>query len=146
VTPQWERICRVEEVDPEYPVGRVIGASGQDRDRVCVARRPDGAFVALLDRCPHRDVQLSRGVVKDGVLTCPGHFWRFDLDTGERTDLPEQRATLYPTRVTDGWVEAFLPPAAPRRSMREWLLAQARAADGRGPARPGTSAAAPEQR
>jgi nitrite reductase/ring-hydroxylating ferredoxin subunit len=23
------------------------------------------------------------------VLTCPGHFWRFDLATGERTDLPE---------------------------------------------------------
>jgi nitrite reductase/ring-hydroxylating ferredoxin subunit len=131
VTSQWERICRAEEVDAEYPVGRVVGASGQDRDRVCVARRADGECVAMLDRCPHRDVQLSRGVVKDGVLTCPGHFWRFDLGTGERTDLPEQRVTIYPTRVVDGWVEALLPAPAARRSMREWLLAEARRAPGR---------------
>jgi nitrite reductase/ring-hydroxylating ferredoxin subunit len=81
----------------------------------------------MLDRCPHRDIPLSRGLVKDGMVTCPGHFWRFDVTTGERSDLPEVRTTLFPTRVTDGWVEALLPPPAPRRSMREWLLAQARA-------------------
>lgn len=126
MTGRWERICRVAEVDEGHPVGRVVGSSGQDRDRVCVVRRPDGDCVALLDRCPHRDVQLSRGTVKDGLLTCPGHFWRFDLRTGERTDLPEQRTTMYPTRVVDGWVEALLPPPAPPRSMREWLLAEAR--------------------
>jgi pimeloyl-ACP methyl ester carboxylesterase len=57
---------------------------------------------------------------------CPGHFWRFDLATGARSDLPERGATLYPTRVVDGWVEALLPPAQPHQSMREWLLAQAR--------------------
>lgn len=122
----WERICRVEEVDDDRPVGRVVGTSGQDRDRVCVTKRGDGGYVAMLDRCPHRDIPLSRGAVKDGLLTCAGHFWRFDLDTGERTDLPEQRATMYPTRVVDGWVEALLPPPAPPRSIREWLLAEAR--------------------
>jgi nitrite reductase/ring-hydroxylating ferredoxin subunit len=132
MTARWERVCRVEEVEPGRPVGKVVGSSGEDRDRVCVARRPDGDYVALLDRCPHRNIQLSGGVVKDGLLTCPGHFWRFDLTTGERSDLPEVRATLYPTRVTDGWVEVSLPPPAPRRSMREWLLAQARADDGHG--------------
>lgn len=130
MTPRWERVCRVEDVEGGQPVGRVVGNSGQDRDRVCVTRRPDGDYVALLDRCPHRDVPLSRGVVKDGLLTCPGHFWRFDLSTGQRTDLPEQRTTMYPTRVVDGWVEALLPPPSPSRSIREWLLAQARAGEG----------------
>ena len=126
MTSGWERICRVEEVEDGQPAGRVVGSSGQDPDRVCVVRRPSGDHVAMLDRCPHRDLPLSRGVVKDGLLTCAGHFWRFDLNTGERTDLPEQRATMYPTRVVDGWVEAFLPPPAPPRSIREWLLAEAR--------------------
>jgi nitrite reductase/ring-hydroxylating ferredoxin subunit len=129
---QWRRICRVEEVDAGHPVGRVVGSSDEGDHRICVVMRPGGEFVAMLDRCPHRDIPLSRGLVKDGMLTCPGHFWRFDLTTGERSDLPEMRATLYPTRVTDGWVEVSLPPPAPRRSMREWLLAQARADDGRG--------------
>jgi nitrite reductase/ring-hydroxylating ferredoxin subunit len=127
---QWHRICRVEEVAAGQPVGRVVGGSPDGAHQVCVVPRPGGGFVAMPDRCPHRDTALSRGLVKDGMLTCPGHFWRFDLTTGERSDLPEVRATLYPTRVTDGWIEALLPPQAPRRSMREWLLAQARGDDG----------------
>lgn len=126
MTGGWERICRVEEVVPDLPVGKVVGDSGQDRDRVCVVATEAGEYVALLDRCPHRDIALSRGVVKDGRLVCPGHFWRFDLRTGDRTDLPERGATVYPTRVVDGCVEAMLPPVKPPQSMREWLLAEAR--------------------
>ena len=126
MTATWERICRAEEIVPDRPVGKVIGDSGQDRDRICVAARGDGDYVALLDRCPHRDIALSGGIVKDGNLICPGHFWRFDLATGERTDRPDTGATLYPTRVVDGWVEALLPPVEPHLSMREWLLAKAR--------------------
>jgi nitrite reductase/ring-hydroxylating ferredoxin subunit len=126
MTGTWHRICRVDEVESGQPVGKVVGGSGDGDHRVCVVKRPDGRFVAMPDRCPHRDIPLSEGLVKDGMLTCSGHFWRFDLTTGERSDLPEVRATLYPTRVVDGWVEASIPPPAPRRSMREWLLAQAR--------------------
>ena len=126
VSGSWERVCRVEDVVSGQPVGRVVGDSGQDRDRVCVVARGDGEYVALLDRCPHRDIALSGGIVKDGTLVCPGHFWRFDLATGVRTDLPDCGATVYRTRVVDGWVEALLPPVRPRQSMRAWLLAQAR--------------------
>lgn len=125
----WERVCRTDELVPDQPTGRVVGDSGQDRDRVCVVAPAGGDPVAMLDRCPHRDIALSGGIVKDGTLVCPGHFWRFDLATGARTDLPERGATVYPTRIVDGWVEALIPPAQPRLSMREWLLAQARERD-----------------
>lgn len=130
MTEQWRRVCRVEEVETGQPVARAVGGPDDVVARVCVVRGPGGEFLTMLDRCPHRDVPLSSGLVKDGMLTCPGHFWRFDLTTGERSDRPEVRATLYPTRVTDGWVEVSLPPPAPRRSMREWLLAQAHGDDG----------------
>ena len=126
VTGAWERVCRVEEALSDQPVGKVVGDSGQDRDRVCVVATGSGKYIAMLNRCPHRDIALSDGLVKDGTLICPGHFWRFDLETGERTDVPEQGATVYPTRVVNDWVEALLPPVKPRQSMREWLLAQAR--------------------
>lgn len=126
VTSSWERVCRVDDVRPGRAVGRDVGDSGQDRDRVCVVAGDDGVYVALLDRCPHRDIKLSGGIVRDGILICPGHFWRFDLRTGLRTDSPDKAATVYSTPVVDGWVEALLPPPAPRRSMREWLLAEAR--------------------
>jgi nitrite reductase/ring-hydroxylating ferredoxin subunit len=122
----WQRVCRVEEVVADRPVGRVVGAPDGGEQRICVVAGPDGAPVAMPDRCPHRDIALSGGLVRDGVLTCPGHFWRFDLGTGRRTDLPEVSVPLYPTRVTDGWVEVSVPPPPRRTPMREWLLAEAR--------------------
>jgi nitrite reductase/ring-hydroxylating ferredoxin subunit len=126
VSDNWLRLCRAAEVAPDRPVSVVVGDSGQDRDRVCVATSADGRPVAMLDRCPHRDIALSGGIVKDGTLVCPGHFWRFDVRSGERIDLRDQGAIVYPTRVVDGWVEAVLPPVQRPQPMREWLLSQAR--------------------
>jgi nitrite reductase (NADH) small subunit len=122
----WVRICRASAVPVNAPLGVKIEDDGGELRHFCVAQRSDGSFVAMLDRCPHRDVALSGGVISDDLLTCPGHFWRFSLVTGKRTDLPSEVATLYPTRVADGWVEVELPEKPPRLSMREWLLQQAR--------------------
>lgn len=125
MTGAWERVCPVEAVEAGRPFGALIGDTGQDRDRVCVVRTSAGGYVAMLDRCPHRDIRLSGGVIQADTLVCPGHFWRFDLRSGQRSDLATVAATVYPTRVVDGWVEALIPPPPPRRSMREWLLAEA---------------------
>ncbi len=92
---------------------------------MCVTRLSDGGIVAMLDRCPHRDIALSGGVCVEDTLVCPGHFWRFDLATGERTDTGAPGATVYPVRVTDGWVEAQVPVRPAPMPMRQWLLAQA---------------------
>lgn len=139
----WTRVCRVEDVPEGSPVG--VELRGEDETgRVCVVRAPDGPR-AMLDRCPHRDIRVSGGLVRDGLLTCPGHFWRFDLVDGHRTDEPGQVLSLYPTRVTeDGWVEARLPEPSRPVSMRAWLLEQARGStaapdDGRAARPPGVS-------
>lgn len=124
VSASWVRVCHADDLAPDTPIGRVVGDTGQDRDRVCVVALGDRR-VAMLDRCPHRDVPLSGGLVRGGELVCPGHFWRFDLRTGRRSDDPSIALTLYPTRLVDGWVEARVPDAGTRRPMREWLLAEA---------------------
>lgn len=131
----WVAVCPIEEVTDRYPHGVLLEDEpgvdpGSDRARVCITRFTDAEgndrVQGMLDRCPHRDIALSGGLVKDGLLTCPGHFWQFDLIDGHRTDLPEQVATLYPTKVEDGWVWVQLPDEVPPLSMREWLLQQAR--------------------
>ncbi|MEZ5094755.1 MAG: Rieske (2Fe-2S) protein [Nocardioides sp.] len=109
----WTRVCRAEEVPADAAIGETVG-----EQRLCLARGADGDVVAMLDRCPHRDIALSGGLVRHGLLTCPGHFWRFDLvDAGRRTDDPTYAATVYPSRVDDdGWVWVELP--APRGRCR----------------------------
>jgi phenylpropionate dioxygenase-like ring-hydroxylating dioxygenase large terminal subunit len=45
---------------------------------LCVFRGGDGQVGAMVDRCPLRNVPLSLGRLRDGVLECRYHGWRFD--------------------------------------------------------------------
>ncbi len=86
----------------------------------------DGDPYAVSDTCLHREGRLSDGVFRDGVVTCPEHWWRYDVTTGARTDEPSQTLESYPARIEEGWVVVDFPPAEPARSLREVLLAHAR--------------------
>ncbi len=62
--------------------------------RIALFRTPRGVY-ACDNRCPHQGYALVRGDVKDGVLTCAWHNWKFDLGTRrlhvrrrEHQDLP----------------------------------------------------------
>ena len=41
-----------------------------------------GEFYAFKDACPHQGHPLHAGRIEGGVLSCPGHNWRFELSTG----------------------------------------------------------------
>jgi 2-hydroxymuconate-semialdehyde hydrolase len=84
----------------------------------------------VADACAHRGTALSGGLVRDGVLTCPGHFWRYDLRTGQCLYGPDAVAS-YPCRVAAGWVEVRLPDPEPDLPLRQRLLAAARDRAGR---------------
>jgi len=56
-------------------------------ERVVLFRNADGTIAALIDRCPHRGVALSLGKLRDGIVECPFHGWRFD-GTGRACHIP----------------------------------------------------------
>jgi nitrite reductase (NADH) small subunit len=64
----------------------------------------EGEFYAFQNKCIHRDRELSKGVVLNGKLVCPGHQWAFALGTGWEA-VKEQCQPTYPVRVVDGIVE-----------------------------------------
>ena len=84
-----------------------------------------GEAVAFENRCLHQESPLAGGYIRDGVLMCPLHFWRYRLPSG---DLIGQEATLprYETEVVDGEVFVEVPDPDPPQSMRERLLAHAK--------------------
>lgn len=84
----------------------------------------DGQLRAYENRCLHRGARLEEGTVYDGVLTCPSHFWRYDLADG-RVVGGEARLPEVDTEVVDGQVRAEIPPPDPR-SLREQLREHAR--------------------
>jgi len=55
--------------------------------RVVLFRDGAGRAVGLIDRCPHRGVELSLGKVETGCITCPFHGWQLD-GSGAVTKVP----------------------------------------------------------
>lgn len=78
-------------------------------------RDGQGQVHALEDRCPHRQVKLSEGQVRENQLVCAYHGWAFDpqghcaqvpyLDA--RQKLPTCRLRTYPVREQDGFIWVF---------------------------------------
>ncbi len=106
----WTPVLPVAEIELAPIAVELAGES------LVLFRHSADQFAALLDRCPHRGVPLSRGqVTEDGCLECPYHGWRF-APNGNCTHVPfnslnsAQRLKLsvvrLPTRVIAGilWV------------------------------------------
>jgi nitrite reductase/ring-hydroxylating ferredoxin subunit len=96
-----------------------------DGRRVCLANQ-DGEVFALDDRCLHKGGSLGDGRLHAGLVTCPLHWWRYDLRTGAVAGRPSERVATFPTRVADGRVLVTLPPVEPPRSWRQLLRDHAR--------------------
>ena len=89
------------------------------RKQVDVAGVPVALFLvgsdvfALADTCIHKQRSLSKGVLLNGCIVCPGHQWEFDPATGyEATQ--DRFQPSYDVRVDDGTVYvASTPRSAP---------------------------------
>jgi nitrite reductase/ring-hydroxylating ferredoxin subunit len=62
----------------------------------------EGEVHALDNRCPHMGFPLSRGGIKDGILTCDWHHARFDIKTGGCFDLWADDVPVFAVNVIDG--------------------------------------------
>ena len=89
----------------------------------------DGQPRAVSADCLHKGASLEGGVCRDGIITCPSHWWRYDLRDGSLQGTPGAALTVYPARVSDGVIEVALPESTRPRSLRETLLAHARGED-----------------
>jgi nitrite reductase/ring-hydroxylating ferredoxin subunit len=90
------------------PEGGARSFAHEDK-RIAVFRTPGGVF-ACDNRCPHQGYALVRGDVKDGVLTCAWHNWKFELGTGT-CQFGGEAVRTYPVQVRDGqvWLDVADP-------------------------------------
>lgn len=75
-------------------------------DRHILLLRADGHIRALDSRCPHMGYPLSQGTIKEGVLRCHWHHWRFDLASGGCFTEGGDDVAVFPLAIRDGnvWV------------------------------------------
>ena len=104
----WYPICWSEELKPGTMLARNYAG-----EPIAVVRGKDGKLFALENRCAHRQVPLTHGVVKGCQVKCGYHGWAYD-ETGACVDVPylgKERlpngVKAYPCKEVDGLVFIF---------------------------------------
>ncbi len=70
----------------------------------------DGKLCAFRNLCPHEEGPLSEGTLEGKIVTCPWHFSRFDVTTGEIIDgVTDDNLTIYEVRLSGDNVEVAKP-------------------------------------
>ena len=104
----WYPIAWSRELKPGHMLARRFAG-----DPVVVVRARDGTVFALEDRCAHRQVPLSHGVVKGCTVRCGYHGWAYDA-AGKCVDVPylgrerlPNGVKSYPCHEVDGLIFVF---------------------------------------
>jgi nitrite reductase (NADH) small subunit len=84
----------------ELPLGRAKAYSVNGR--TIALYHTDEGFFATDNTCPHRGGPLAEGDLIGKEITCPWHFWGFDVETGLCGGNPEIRVAAHPVRVEGG--------------------------------------------
>lgn len=127
---QWYVAATAAELKRKPLAATILG------EPIVLFRDEQGEARALVDRCPHRNVQLSLGRVEEGRLHCAYHGWQFDgqgqcvgipsLCAGDRIPKGSQ-VPSYPVIEQDGYLWVFmgdsphgLPYRIPHASESGW--------------------------
>ncbi|MBC7476284.1 MAG: aromatic ring-hydroxylating dioxygenase subunit alpha [Candidatus Sericytochromatia bacterium] len=70
----WFILCESKDVKKKPKSFKILNK------QIVVYRTENKEAVAFIDKCPHRNIQISEGQVCNGRLVCPFHGWEFDKD------------------------------------------------------------------
>ncbi|XDD52704.1 Rieske (2Fe-2S) protein [Leptospira sp. WS4.C2] len=74
-----------------------------------VVTQVEGKYYAFEDSCTHDGEEISCGKLEGCVITCPRHFAKFDVRSGEVLALPAtEPLVIFPVRVVGDDLEVDL--------------------------------------
>ena len=80
-----------------------------------------GDLVVTDGACPHNGGPLADGLVRDGVVTCPWHWYSYELATGRCRTAAGYSLRRYPVVMAGGRPYVALPAVAPARNWSQIL-------------------------
>ncbi len=100
----WMQVAAVGEIAPGQARAVRLGEEG----RSVALFNEGGRIYATDNQCPHMGYPLTRGVVRNGVLTCDWHGRRFDLEAGGCFNNMCDDLAVFPVEVRAGgqvWIQ-----------------------------------------
>jgi nitrite reductase/ring-hydroxylating ferredoxin subunit len=64
--------------------------------------RQGGEVFALSNRCPHAGCTFEGGILRDHIVMCPCHGWKFDIRNGQYTENPLTKLQTYRCKIENG--------------------------------------------
>ncbi|MDZ4814670.1 MAG: Rieske 2Fe-2S domain-containing protein [Verrucomicrobiota bacterium] len=64
----------------------------------------NGEFFAIENTCPHMGAPLAGGCVREEMIICPWHMWKFNIKTGVSVTVPGVDLKTFETKVEDGHI------------------------------------------
>jgi phenylpropionate dioxygenase-like ring-hydroxylating dioxygenase large terminal subunit len=74
VQEKWFKVCKSKDLK-DKPLSKKINGIP-----IVFFRGKEGKVGALLDRCPHRNIPMSKGWVENENLVCRHHGWHFNTE------------------------------------------------------------------
>jgi nitrite reductase (NADH) small subunit/3-phenylpropionate/trans-cinnamate dioxygenase ferredoxin subunit len=74
----------------------------------------NGTIYALDNTCPHAGGPLGEGILKEYVVECPWHGWRYNVRTGEKLGNPEFKVACYRVELEGDQILVHLPKHPPQ--------------------------------
>jgi nitrite reductase/ring-hydroxylating ferredoxin subunit len=102
---KFVKAVRVEDL----PIGKSLIIVARDEEIALFNYK--GNYFAIANKCLHKGSPLGEGRIEEGVLICPNHEWRYDLNTGVCMQNPMLKTKIYPVKVAKGavWVGLEVP-------------------------------------
>ena len=73
---------------------------GRWRNKSMAVFEENGNIYAMNYICPHSGGPIGEATIKDGIIECPWHGWRFDATTGDSADKEDGHTIeVYETRI-----------------------------------------------
>ena len=93
-------LCRTTEINPNESKSFIVNGTGK-KSEIAVFHVSD-KYYAISNRCRHVGGPLSEGELKDGIVTCPWHGWKYSVADGKSPHKGGDSVDSFETRVVNG--------------------------------------------
>jgi NAD(P)H-dependent nitrite reductase small subunit len=109
---EFVKVAKWDEIPSEK--GKIILVEGKE----IALFKSEGSVYALDNLCLHEGGPLGHGQVKECIVTCPWHLWKFDIRTGAMVEAPAMKVDCFTVNVEgdDVFIDVSVLTAPLRRN------------------------------
>ncbi len=101
---QWHKAFTLRSSPQESFIKRIK----IDGKEICVVKNSDRIF-AFQNKCPHAAGELCNGWLSEGMIVCPVHHRKFNMETGQGQDNQGDYIDIYQTERRGNEIYIKLP-------------------------------------